>query len=249
MWTSLMVLPLVFTQIYGQGFQLFFGTTASPSNCADKMDNCLAFGKDACGGKYEAFARENCARYCGYCQGEPTPAPACENKKSDCEKYPKSTCSDQRYKTWANENCFYYCRLCTPEQLRIKDSQLTTVPPARCLDKKNDCKMYGKTSCTGNYASWAKENCMLYCGFCHGNPTPAPPCRDLASNCQQYEKSTCTDSKYRGWAETNCNKHCGFCSDGSSSGNQPQPNLNPVPTLFAPQVPGSGTLAPPLPGR
>ena len=39
------------------------------SDCADKMDNCLAFGKDSCGGKYEAFARENCARYCGYCQG------------------------------------------------------------------------------------------------------------------------------------------------------------------------------------
>ncbi|CAG2224513.1 unnamed protein product [Mytilus edulis] len=147
------------------------------------MDNCLAFGKDSCGGKYEAFARENCARYCGYCKGDPTPAPACENKKTDCEKYPKSTCSDPRYKQWANDNCYYYCRLCTPEQLRIKDSQLTTVPPA-------------------------------------SNPTPAPPCRDLASNCQQYEKSTCTDQKYRGWAETNCNKYCGFCSDGSSSGKQ-----------------------------
>ncbi|CAC5419041.1 unnamed protein product [Mytilus coruscus] len=130
MWTSLLVLSLAFTQIYGQGFQLFVGTTASTAKCEDKLDNCLSFGNDSCVGKYEVFARENCNRYCGYCQGAPTPAPACEDKKTDCEKYPKSTCTDQRYKQWAYDNCYYYCRLCTPEQLRIKDSQITTIPPA-----------------------------------------------------------------------------------------------------------------------
>lgn len=41
MCTSLMVLSLVFTQIYGQGFQLFFGTTASPSS--EYLSNRIVF--------------------------------------------------------------------------------------------------------------------------------------------------------------------------------------------------------------
>ncbi|XP_052100630.1 mucin-2-like isoform X2 [Mytilus californianus] len=246
MWTSLIFLSLAFTQIYGQGFQLFFGTTQGITECKDKLPNCFAFKKDSCKAPYEKWAHDYCPLYCGFCQGPPTPAPACEDTKSDCDSYQKSVCTDDVYRQWSYDNCRYYCRLCTPAQLALKDSQITTLPPALCVDKLDDCKLYGKDSCTGEYSGWAKENCRRFCGFCVGLPTPAPPCRDVIPNCNRYQKNTCTDIKYKGWAEENCNKFCGFCSDGSSSGNQP--SVTSAPTFAPPFPQASGTMAPPLPG-
>ncbi|XP_063433373.1 mucin-2-like isoform X3 [Mytilus trossulus] len=248
MWTSLLFLSLAFTQIYGQGFQLFFGTTqsATKTECKDKLPNCFAFKKESCLAPYEKWAQDYCPNYCGFCVGPPTPAPACEDTKTDCQSYQKSVCTDDAYRQWSYDNCRYYCRLCTPAQLAMKDSQVTTLPPALCVDKLDDCKLYGKSSCTGEYSSWAKENCRRYCGFCVGLPTPAPPCRDVIPNCNRYQKDTCTSMKYKGWAEENCNKYCGFCSDGSSSGNQP--SVTSAPTFAPPFPQGSGTMAPPFPG-
>ncbi|XP_071167719.1 uncharacterized protein [Mytilus edulis] len=247
MWTSLLFLSLAFTQIYGQGFQLFFGTTqAAKTECKDKLPNCFAFKKDSCQAPYLKWAQDYCPNYCGFCVGPPTPAPACEDTKSDCQSYQKSVCTDNAYKQWSYDNCRYYCRLCTPAQLAMKDSQVTTLPPALCVDKLDDCKLYGKSSCTGEYSSWAKENCRRYCGFCVGLPTPTPPCRDVIPNCNRYQRDTCTSTKYKGWAEENCSKYCGFCSDGSSSGNQP--SVTSAPTFAPPFPQGSGTMAPPFPG-
>ncbi|CAC5419038.1 unnamed protein product [Mytilus coruscus] len=247
MWTSLIFLTLAFTQIYGQGFQLFFGTTQGITECKDKLPNCFAFKKDSCQAPYEKWAHDYCPLYCGFCQGPPTPAPACEDTKSDCESYQKTVCTDDVYRQWSYDNCRYYCRLCTPAQLALKDSQITTLPPALCVDKLDDCKLYGKDSCTGEYSGWAKENCRRFCGFCVGLPTPAPPCRDVIPNCNRYQKDTCTDIKYKGWAEENCNKFCGFCSDGSSSGNQP--SVTSAPTFAPPFPQASGNQPTPSGGK
>lgn len=36
-------------------------------NCFDVLDNCKAFGKQACSSTYETWARKNCNLYCGFC--------------------------------------------------------------------------------------------------------------------------------------------------------------------------------------
>ncbi|OPL32920.1 hypothetical protein AM593_08766, partial [Mytilus galloprovincialis] len=36
-------------------------------NCYDVLDNCKAFGKQACSSTYETWARKNCNLYCGFC--------------------------------------------------------------------------------------------------------------------------------------------------------------------------------------
>lgn len=52
------------------------GPTQAPPNtppptfdplCHDAIDNCNAYGSDACGKTYEAWARRNCNLTCGFC--------------------------------------------------------------------------------------------------------------------------------------------------------------------------------------
>ena len=42
---------------------------APPTNgqCRDVKDNCFTYGKYACQAPYTAWARDNCAYYCGFC--------------------------------------------------------------------------------------------------------------------------------------------------------------------------------------
>ena len=42
---------------------------APPTNgqCRDVKDNCFAYGKFACQAPYTAWAKDNCAYYCGFC--------------------------------------------------------------------------------------------------------------------------------------------------------------------------------------
>lgn len=37
-----------------------------------------------------------------------------------------------------------------------------------CKDALSDCAAYGKTSCSGVYEPWARENCKLFCNYCGG---------------------------------------------------------------------------------
>ncbi|XP_063433381.1 uncharacterized protein LOC134715248 [Mytilus trossulus] len=251
MFKSCLLLFSVLTLTYGQAIQLMPGTTTK-TQCKDKLPNCFAFKKDSCLAPYEQWAKDYCPVFCGFCVGPTTPVPPCEDIKPDCHVYQKSVCTDDAYRQWAFDNCAYYCRLCTSDQLIIKDSQVTTLPPSLCVDKRQDCDKYGKDSCTGPYITWATENCNRYCGFCTGLPTTTKPCIDAIPNCNQFQKDTCTNIKYKGWADANCSKHCGFCSDGSSSGNQPSVTSAPTFAPPQPQAPGnqptpSATLAPPLP--
>lgn len=49
------------------------------------------------------------------------------------------------------------------------DSAPTTSAPTQstaCQDKLDNCQAYGKSSCTGQFEPWARDNCRFYCGFC-----------------------------------------------------------------------------------
>ena len=38
-----------------------------------------------------------------------------------------------------------------------------------------------------------------------------PNCKDVVSNCAQYQAGFCTNSAYQAWAAKNCKRHCGLC--------------------------------------
>ena len=42
--------------------------TSGPVVCADKLTNCAAYDKSACQGQYQAWALDNCMKYCGLCK-------------------------------------------------------------------------------------------------------------------------------------------------------------------------------------
>ncbi|XP_067657688.1 uncharacterized protein [Haliotis asinina] len=197
-----------------------FASAQIDPTCVDKLPNCDVFPEESCKGKYLAWATENCNNTCKICIGPTKPPPPCQDVLSDCDQYDKSTCSDPTFAQWAQNKCRYYCRLCSAAELAMKDSQTTPIPPTQCKDKLN-CKMYGRDSCQGNYAPWAKENCMEFCGFCVGVPTPPPACIDKVPNCAQYGKDVCTDQKYALWVADHCAKSCNAC--GGGSGNTPGP--------------------------
>ncbi|XP_041368758.1 uncharacterized protein LOC121383059 [Gigantopelta aegis] len=80
-----------------------------------------------------------------------------------------------------------------------------------CVDKLANCKLFGQSSCVGEYAPWAKQNCKNFCKFCIGPTTPAPECKDVLPNCAAYDKASCTNSVYKNWAETKCRRFCRLC--------------------------------------
>ncbi|VDI16824.1 Hypothetical predicted protein [Mytilus galloprovincialis] len=239
MLNSLLLLSSILIQTYGQAFGFLTGNIAD-ALCTDKMTNCISFDQGACQDPYTAWAMENCRHFCGFCQvnkpptaattstaattqsattashviGPITSALPCVDTRTDCDIFGKSVCTDQKYIAWANKSCRLYCRLCPANML----PPITTISPALCVDKHDDCKQYGKASCHGAYYSWANDNCRQYCGFCDGPTTVEPPCRNKIQSCYRYPGEICTSDKYKDWAEENCNQHCGFCSGGSTAG-------------------------------
>ncbi|XP_046551460.1 uncharacterized protein LOC124261175 [Haliotis rubra] len=216
-----------------------FANAQIDPTCVDKLPNCDVFPEDSCKGNYVAWAKENCNNTCKLCIGPTKPPPPCADVLSDCDKYDKSTCTDPTFDQWAQNKCRYYCRLCSAAELAMKDSQTTPIPATQCKDKLN-CKMYGKDSCQGQYAGWAKANCMEYCGFCAGVPTPPPACIDKVPNCAAYGKDVCTDPDYVLWVDDHCAKSCNTCGGGSK--------IRPVPSRPV-QAPSLPVQAPSLPAQ
>lgn len=241
-------------------FQLVFGTNGPPMptlapggfdpNCADQIENCAAFGSTSCSGQYEQWARDNCALTCAYCVGPATTPPPCVDVLDNCDSYGTESCTNADYSAWANENCRRTCRLCSAEVLAQLDALTTQLPPERCVDVV-DCRLYGQSACTGDYASWAEENCMNYCGICQGADN-SKPCLDSRPNCDQYDKDMCTNPQYAIWVEDNCPQHCGKCS-GGGPGPVNTPGGPPVLTtqrpIMTPPPLGGGPATPPMPGR
>ncbi|KAL4231592.1 hypothetical protein ACF0H5_009172 [Mactra antiquata] len=250
----------VLTLSHVHGFLLNLAGPQSPKvfdpTCVDKIDSCWNMPQSNCLAPYEAWAQDNCANRCGYCNGPTTPAPPCVNKLPNCESYDKSTCSNPDYQSWAGENCRYYCRLCPQSELDRLDAITTTVRPEDCVDKV-DCRQYGTNACSGQFKAWSQDNCPNYCGYCTGIPTPPPTCEDKIPNCKAYNPDTCTNPDYKLWVEDNCKKYCGLCpgSSGPATSAPPMPGAGSSgPATLAPPIPGAGssgpaTLAPPIPGR
>merc|ERR1711874_24945 len=95
--------------------------------------------------------------------------------------------------------------------------QVTCVPTAAatpgpnsgpCQDKLNNCYLYGKSSCTGQYLQWAQDNCAAYCGIC--GTTASTKCEDKIPNCVDFGSDSCSGG-FTSWAEYNCPKTCGLC--------------------------------------
>lgn len=87
-------------------------TTLPPSQCQDKVD-CTLYGQDACAiDKYGTWGQENCARFCGICQGVATPPPLCVDKNANCALYQADLCSAPSFESFVKENCLKFCNKC-----------------------------------------------------------------------------------------------------------------------------------------
>ncbi|XP_012940835.1 putative tyrosinase-like protein tyr-3 [Aplysia californica] len=209
-------------------FQLSFGTPTPPKPttprptlpggfdpaCRDKINNCKNYGADSCTGIYKEWAQNNCESTCGFCKSLPTQPPQCVDKRSDCQDFDDSACTDPSYRSWAEDNCRRHCRLCTASQLMALDAmttRATTLPPNLCVDKV-DCTRYGQDACSvDKYGKWGQENCARYCGICQGVATPPPLCVDKNPDCARYQSDLCTNPGFSSFAEENCRKFCNKC--------------------------------------
>ncbi|XP_076470461.1 uncharacterized protein LOC143300575 [Babylonia areolata] len=135
--------------------------STTPCVASDKLSTCHLYDKaTACGALYEAWARDNCPVYCGYCRdAHPTSPPPCEDALDNCAAFGPEACKGQ-YLPWATDNCRKTCNLCS------------------CVDKLDNCQRYGRYACVGHYEAWARDNCAKTCGLCDHSPQqrqPTPP--------------------------------------------------------------------------
>ncbi|GFR68031.1 collagen alpha-5(VI) chain, partial [Elysia marginata] len=120
-------------------------------------------------------------------------------------------------------------RCCTKVECNpVAPPAVTSAPTGSCVDKLQDCYLYGQGACTdAQYSAWARENCPLFCGFCgsgtgiggtqtsftgsgsgSGSPTT---CVDKLPDCAQYGDDSCR-TPYEQWALDNCPKRCNLCN-------------------------------------
>jgi len=87
-------------------------TTLPPSQCVDKVE-CSLYGKDACNpAVYGKWGEENCALYCGFCTGVPTPPAPCMDINNNCAGYQSDICTNPDYSQWIDKNCRKFCGVC-----------------------------------------------------------------------------------------------------------------------------------------
>ena len=161
-------------------------TAILPSSCKDALSNCQQYGTDFClQPAYTAWAKENCARYCSFCQdGHSTSTTAIV-----------ATATTTAPKTTSTK------------------AFTTIVTAASCVDAVENCKQYGFSFCSqAAYINWARENCARHCKFCPVGSTPgAEVCEDKLATCAQYGQDACKKSDFQEWAALNCAKFCGVC--------------------------------------
>merc|ERR1712110_1072754 len=87
-------------------------TTLPPTQCVDKVE-CSRYGQDACNpAVYGTWGEENCALYCGFCTGVPTPPTPCMDVNSNCAGYQSDICTNPDYDQWVGDNCRKFCGIC-----------------------------------------------------------------------------------------------------------------------------------------
>lgn len=50
-------------------------------------------------------------------------------------------------------------------------ANLNPTPAGPCVDKLDNCALYGSSACTGQYLPWAQDNCQKYCDLCRKSCT------------------------------------------------------------------------------
>jgi len=154
---------------------------APPTNgqCRDVKDNCFSYGKYSCQAPYTAWAKDNCAYYCGFCGVQTTQAPAnCLDKIPNCPDYGKDGCVGT-YEAWARYNCPKFCGYCGANSQVTTASSVINVSgqpgqgtsgtgqvSGSCQDVLPNCDQYGPESCQDPYRSWAIDNCANHCNLC-----------------------------------------------------------------------------------
>uniref|UniRef100_A0A8W8IXA3 ShKT domain-containing protein n=1 Tax=Magallana gigas TaxID=29159 RepID=A0A8W8IXA3_MAGGI len=97
----------------------------------------------------------------------------------------------------------------------VQNSVMTTTIP--CVDALSNCDVFNYTRICdrdGIYATWAKQNCRAYCGYCTVMTTTVP-CVDALQNCDVYNYTRICDRDgiYATWAKQNCGAYCGHCTN------------------------------------
>ncbi|XP_053374018.1 collagen alpha-1(XII) chain-like [Mercenaria mercenaria] len=207
--------------------------TVSPV-CADEEDNCDEYDPDMCT-KYQSWAKANCKRFCGYCQGVPTPTKPCVDTIGNCREYGHEICTSASFRKWTKEHCARFCEFCgvdatstTTASPPTNQSTATTtfaVPSlSSCYDKERNCESYGGHDMCTSYRPWAMANCEQYCGFCEGPTTPPKPCVDEIENCREYGHDLCSSPSFSLWVKRHCARFCEICdADISSNASSPVP--------------------------
>ncbi|XP_060081054.1 uncharacterized protein LOC132560404 [Ylistrum balloti] len=149
-------------------------TTTKPtcSWCRNQIDNCPAYGQEACKDPYKGWATRNCESYCGFCDCQHTKPPpttpttqpsSCHDKLDNCQAFGKSSCTGI-FENWARTNCQYFCDYCPKDG----DNQCVDVQPATCQSLKS-------TICSNpSYVSYAEANCKSTCDLCNVGTTAQP---------------------------------------------------------------------------
>merc|ERR1712223_49795 len=186
-------------------------------NCADKRD-CSTQEIDSCIGIYAPYAKQNCARWCGYCQHPDDLNQKCEDKINNCAQYNSDLCTNHEFRVFVKENCIAFCNQCDfrPRYIKAQEAAagtttstpaVTQQPHPNCTDNDEaKCFSVKNDDCFGMYEPWARANCPFRCGFC----AVKPACIDEINYCSQYG-DFCTNPDYSGFTRQNCRKFCNMC--------------------------------------
>lgn len=116
----------------------------TPGTCKDRLGNCNQYGRVACTGSYITWARQNCAKYCGFCNDQMVSSLLGNNT---CEYKGKHY---HQHEVW-HDGCEKTCRCiaastglyrCTP-----RCQNITNVPQG-CTPFKPDGECCMKIRCT-----------------------------------------------------------------------------------------------------
>ncbi|CAC5419109.1 COL6A [Mytilus coruscus] len=187
----------------------------SSGSCSDKIATCNQFGQYACFKPYDGWARDNCAKYCGFCGATgrvttPAPSTTCIDRIPNCKDYTNSVCTGQ-YVSWAEYNCPKFCNLCGGTGTGTGTGGTMTGTGTGGTGTGTG------TGGTGTGTGGTMTGTGTSGGTITGTGTgTSGTCRDALPNCVQFTKSSCQEP-YLSWAQKNCAKFCGFCGTGSGT--------------------------------